>query len=148
MNRKVDLNRAGYQPLEKVAIAETGTIVHLEWFGSIRVFRVVSKDGDVAHWATNDLTMNELVRLELAEYCWSIEEYHRTLKQCCNTEKCQCRSARAQRNQIGKAIRAFARLWWNFYHTGVIWHEATTEITREAVRRYRTNLGYRLGGTA
>ena len=147
-NRKVDLNRAGYQPVEKVAIAETGAVVHLEGFGSIRVFRVVSKDGDVAHWATNDLTMNEMVRLELAEYSWSIEEYHRTLKQCCNIERCQCRSARAQRNHIGMAIRAFARLSWNFYRTGVSWHEATTEITREAVRRYRTNPGYRLGVTA
>ena len=92
--------------------------------------------------------MNEMVRLELAEYSWSIEEYHRTLKQCCNIERCQCRSARAQQNHIGMAIRAFARLSWNFYRTGVSWHEATTEITREAVRRYRTNPGYRLGGTA
>ena len=35
------------------------------------------------------------------------------------------------------AIRAFARLSWNFYATGVSWYEAKTAVVREAVRAYR-----------
>ena len=138
VNRKVDFNRRGYQAVADAPIEPTGTIVHLEGFGSIKVFKVVSPDGDVGYWATNDLTMDEMRRLELAERSWSIEEYHRALKQCCNVERCQARSARAQRNHIGMAIRAFVRLSWHFYTSGISWYEAKTAIVREAVRVYRS----------
>ena len=138
VNRRVDLDRRGYQAVADVPIDTAGTIVHLEGFGSIKVFKVVSQDGDIEYWATNDLTMNELRRLELAERCWSIEEYHRALKQSCNVERCQARSSRAQRNHIGMAIRAFVRLSWHFYTTGVSWYEAKNAIVREAVRSYRS----------
>ncbi len=137
VNRKVDLDRQGYRAVALTPIDPAGTVVHLEGFGSIKVFKVVSRDGDIEYWATNDLTMDELRRLELAERCWAVEEYHRALKQCCNIERCQARSTRAQRNHIGMAIRAFARLSWHFYTTGVSWYEAKTAIIREAVRSYR-----------
>jgi hypothetical protein len=148
VNRRVDLNRQGYQAIANVLIEPTGTIVHLEGFGSIRVFKVVSQDGDIGYWATNDLTMDELRRLELAERSWSIEEYHRALKQCCNVERCQARSSRAQRNHIGMAIRAFVRLSWHFYTSGISWYEAKTAIVREAVRAYRSNPLHALTATA
>jgi len=135
-NRKVDLDRQGYRAVSETAIAATGTVVHLEGFGSVRVFRVVSKDGDVEHWATNDLAMDELTRLAYAEQAWAIENYHRGLKQCCGVERSQVRSSRAQRNHVGMAIRAFLRLERHFYATGVSWYEAKTEIIRSAVRAY------------
>jgi len=139
VNRRVDLERRGYRAIAETPIAEGGAIVHREGFGSIRVFKAVSRDGDVEYWATNDLAMDELRRLELAERCWSIEEYHRALKQCCNVERCQARSARAQRNHIGMAIRAFLRLERHFYATGVSWYEAKARIVRGAVRAHIAN---------
>ena len=54
-NRKVDLDRQGCRAVAEVEIAAGGTIVHLEGFGSTRVFKVVSRDGDVEYWATDDL---------------------------------------------------------------------------------------------
>ena len=51
--------------------------------------------------------MDELTRLTHAEQCRGIESYHRGLKQCCGVERAQVRAARAQRNHIGMAIRAF-----------------------------------------
>ena len=121
------------------AIAPGGTIVHLEGFGSIRVFKVVSRDGDIEYWATNDLAMDELTRLALAERTWAIENYHRGLKQCCGVERCQARAGRAQRNHIGLAIRAFLRLERHFYATGVSWYEAKAKIIRGAIRAYLVN---------
>src|SRR5512135_3620814 len=47
VNRKVDLDRRGYRRVAEVEIAPEGTIVPLEGFGSIRVFKVVSRDGDI-----------------------------------------------------------------------------------------------------
>ena len=135
-NRNVNLDRQGLLPLSQTAIAATGTVVHLEGYGLIRVFKIVAKDGDIEYWATDDLTMDELERLRLAERCWAIENYHRGLKQCCGVERCQMRAARAQRNHIGLAIRAFLRLEHHFFTTGVSWYEAKARIIRAAVRAY------------
>jgi putative transposase len=148
VNRLVDLDRGGYRAVGLLPIDAGGTVVHLKGFGPIRVFRAVSRDGDVEYWATNDLAMDELGRLELAERCWAVEEYHRALKQCCDVERCQARSARAQRNHIGMAIRAFVRLSWHFYTTGVSWYAAKAGIVREAIRAYRSHPLYKIASTA
>ena len=59
-------------------------------------------------------------------------------------ERCQARPARAQRNHIGMAIRAFLRLERHFYATGVSWYEAKRRVVRDAVRSYMGNPLYRL----
>ena len=64
----------------ETAIEAGGTVVHLEGYGLIRVFRIVSRDGDTEHWATDDLAMDELTRLGLAQQTWAIENDHRGLK--------------------------------------------------------------------
>ena len=135
-NRNVNLDRQGLKPVSRTAIAAGGTVVHLEGYGLIRVFKIVSRDGDIGYWATGDLAMDELERLRLAEWCWAIEDYHRGLKQCCGVERSQARAARAQRNHIGLAIRAFLRLERHFYVTGISWYEAKARIIRGAVRAY------------
>jgi putative transposase len=135
-NRKVNLDRQGLKAVSQTALAAGGTVVHLEGYGLIRVFKIVSRDGDIEYWATNDLAMDELERLRLAEWCWAIEDYHRGLKQCCGVERAQVRSAQGQRNHIGLAIRAFLRLEHHFFTTGVSWYEAKARIIRDAVRGY------------
>src|SRR4051794_34589481 len=135
-NRKVDLDRRGYRAVAEVAIAAGGTVVHLEGFGSIRVFKVVSRDGDIEYWATNDLAMDDLTRLSYAERAWAIENDHRGLKQCRGVERSRVRASRARRNHIGLAIRAFLRLERHFYATGISWYEAKARIYRPAVRAY------------
>lgn len=135
-NRHVNPDRSGNRPLQDVDIASTGTIVHLKGYGFAKVFKIVAPDGDIDYWATNDLEMGELQRLQFAEFGWAIEEYHRGLKQCCGVERAQVRSSRAQRNHIGLAIRAFLRLELHWFATGVSWYEAKTAIVRDAIRAY------------
>ena len=65
-----------------------------------------------------------------------IEEYHRGLKQHCGVDKSQVRYTRAVRNRIGCAIRAFVRLEWHRFTTGVSWFAAKFRIIRNAVRAY------------
>jgi putative transposase len=143
-NRRVNRERQGLKAVEATAIEAGGTVVHLEGYGLIRVFRIVSRDGDTEYWATDDLAMDELARLGLAEQTWAIENYHRGLKQCCGVERCQARAGRAQRNHIGMAIRAFLRLERHFYATGVSWYEAKAQIVRGAIRAYIANPLYGL----
>ena len=63
VNRKVDLDRRGYRAIADDAFDGPSVVVHLEGFGSVRVFRVVSRGEDTEYWATNDLGMDELGRL-------------------------------------------------------------------------------------
>ena len=135
-NRLVNPDRCGNRALSEIDIGAQGRIVHLKGYGMIRVFKIVAPDGDIDYWATNDLAVNEWQRLKWADCEWSIEEYHRGLKQCCGVERAQVRSSRAQRNHIGFAIRAFLRLEMHWFTTGVRWYEAKLRIIRDAVRSY------------
>ena len=76
------------------------------------------------------------MRRHYAEVSFAIENYHRELKQFCGVEKCQVRSTRARRNHIGLASRAFLRLEWHFFTTGISAFEAKLRPVREAVRAY------------
>lgn len=59
-----------------------------------------------------------------------IEEYHRGLKQCTEVERRPTRLARSQRNHIGMALRAFVRLEYHRFTTGISWFEAKWNIIR------------------
>jgi putative transposase len=135
-NRQVNPDRTGNRAVSEVEIAEAGSIVHLKEYGMIKVFKIVATDSDVEYWATNDLQMNELTRVKFANEAWTIENFHRGIKQFSGIERCQARSRRAQRNHIGLALRAFLRLEVHSHKQGVSWFEAKTSIIREAVRAY------------
>jgi hypothetical protein len=147
-NRLVNREPTGNRRVDEVELSEAGTIVHLKGDGFIKVFKIVAPDGNIDYWATNDLQMNALQRLQFAEFEWAIEEYHRGLKQCCGVEKAQVRSSRAQRNHIGLAIRAFLRLENHWFNTGISWYEAKISIIREAVRSYLASPWFTLSSTA
>lgn len=124
------------RPLDEVAVSATGTVLHLRGYGMVCVFRIDAPDGDTEYWATNDLAMDAGMRRHYAAVGFAIENDHRELKQNCAVERCQARSGRAQRNQIGLALRAFLRLEWHFFSTGVSGFEAKLGLVREAVRIY------------
>jgi hypothetical protein len=90
-NRHVNPDNMENRPLSETDILPTGTVVHLKGYGFVKVFKLVTPDGDIDYWATNDLNLRELQRLQLAEFAWAIEEYHRGLKQCAvepNAHRC------------------------------------------------------------
>jgi putative transposase len=143
-NRLVNRDRQGTRALADTAIGATGTEVWLPGYGLVRVFGIAAPDGGTTYWATNDLSMTDLSRVQLAEFCWAIEHYHRGLKQCTGVERCQSRKAVAQRNHIGLALRAFLRLEVHCFARGVSWVEAKTAIIRDAVRAYIARPRFRL----
>ena len=147
-NRQVNFDRQGNQPVSQLPISNKGTIVHLKGYGLIKVFKIVSKNGNIEYWATSDLSMNELFRLKYAELSWAIEEYHRGIKQFVGVEKCFARKAVAQRNHIGLALRAFLRIERHRFLTGIGWFEAKVSIIRDAVRAYLAKPIYMLNPTA
>lgn len=147
-NRHVNPDHTGNRPLSDVDISSTGSLVHLKGYGFVKVFKIVTPDGDIDYWATNNLSLTELRRLQMAEFAWAVEEYHRGLKQCCGAERAQVRSSRAQRNHVGLSIRAFLRLELYWFATGISWYQAKLGIVRDAVRAYLAAPRFSLNPTA
>lgn len=147
-NRLVNPDGEGNVRLDTVEIPPQGREVHLRGYGFVKVFRTDSPNGDVEHWATNDLAMTPQEQDALKGQAWGIESYHRGLKQCCGVEKCQARKAESQRNHIGMAIQAFLRLEVHRLRSGISWYEAVADIVRSAIRQYLAQPLYPLNSTA
>jgi putative transposase len=138
-NRQVTPDDRVSRTLDEVAIGEAGIVVHLRGYGLIRVFRTDDRDGVAEYWASDDLGLDSGMRRHYAELGFAIENHHRDLKQDCGVERCRVRSGRARRNHIGFSLRAFLRLEWHSYTTGISGFEAKLRIIREAVRGYLEN---------
>jgi putative transposase len=143
-NRKIRINRGAPIAVSEAAISSEGTAVWLPEFGEVKVFRIVDRDGNAEHWFTNDLAMTELARVGVAELGWSIEEYHRGLKQYCGAERCQSFSKKAQRNYLRACLRVFVRLEWVRYSEGITWFQTKLNVIRKAVADYVLNPRIRL----
>ena len=118
-NRKVDDNSNGEKKYKAVSDLEWsgdenlhGKQIKIHGFPGdkkVKLFRVVAKNGRTEGVVTNDLSQDSTddARKKCAVR-WKIEQDHRETKQTLGIEKCQCRSARAQKNPIGCVI-----LVWN-----------------------------------
>jgi len=147
-NRLVNPEGKGNISLSKAGISEYGAKVYLKGYGFVKIFRIVAKDGSAEYWATNDFEVDELKRLQLSDFSWKIEEYHKGIKQFCGVERSYVRLAKAQRNHIGLAIRAFLRFEVVNLKTGISWFEAKFQIIRDAIKAYLANPLYALSPTA
>jgi hypothetical protein len=73
-----------------------------EAMGSSRCFgpsrQMETRPDYLSGWATNDLGLSQHEQLSREAWsgAWSIESYHRGIKQCCGIEKAQVRSASGQ----------------------------------------------------
>lgn len=97
------------EKLANLVIPEEGLKVHLRGYGWITVYRFVAKNGRTDYIGTN---MDNPTREKVERFVrmrWSIEVYHRELKQTCGLERCQSRNGRAQRNHIGFSVLSWIR---------------------------------------
>ena len=147
-NRLVNPPRRGLCAVARVDTDTHGTLGHLKGDGLVRWFKLVALDGDIEWGASNALKLSSLTRVRWAGYAWTIEPYHRGIKQFCGVERAQGRAARAQRNHLGLCLRAFLRLEHHCHCAGLSWFEAKTAIIRPAVRAYLANPLYTLPATA
>lgn len=102
-NRKVNKNIS----LEDLEISEEGLRVHLRGYGWIIVFRFEARNGRIDYVAANREDISRVEVEGMMKARWSIEVYHRELKQTCGIERCQARTGRAQRNHICCSILAW-----------------------------------------
>lgn len=117
-NRQVNPDRSGNVGVGTLALPADGMEVHLKKFGFIRVFHSVNPRGKDRYWATNLLQMDYADRKNLQSICWTIENYHRAIKEIGCIEKCPVRKRMAQKNHINCALRAYLRFEFEHCKTG------------------------------
>jgi len=69
-NRRIRINFGPVQRVEQAEVPAGGVVVYLPGYGQVRVFRVVTTDGDTEYWATNARDMTPLARQRWADYSW------------------------------------------------------------------------------
>lgn len=118
-NRKVSLSKAeGYVHLTDIdwtpARQRFGVTIHLKDVPfPIQLFKIAVTHDDIDWVITNEVAQSSLTTDVLRARCdvrWQIEQFHREVKQLVGTEKCQCRSARAQRNHLACAYLAWVAI--------------------------------------
>jgi putative transposase len=137
-NRQVSVKKGEYVRVENLDWASKQ--VHRVWlkaYGFIVVSKIVAPNGDIAYIATNDLSLEdaETIKNHFA-HRWTIETFHRGIKQCCGIERCYSTLERSQRNHILCAFLAFLKLEWERIQNAISWYEQKWNITRSAVTAY------------
>ena len=93
---------------------EQGKLIKVNEFPGafkVKLFRVANSTNRTEWIVTNDIEQASIDDTRgICAIRWKIEQYHREVKQTLGIEKCQCRSARAQRNHIGCVILAWNHL--------------------------------------
>ena len=135
-NRMVNPDDTENQPVASLTISEDGEVVHMKKYGFIKLFHSVNKAGKDRYWATNCLTMDATGRRNLQAIAWSIENYHRALKELCCVEDCKIRKEAGQRNHINCSLRAYIRLEAVQQQQDITIYRAKWEIIRSAITEY------------
>lgn len=128
-NRRV--NRK--EKLENLTIPETGLSVHLQGYGPITVYRFVAKNGRTDYIGTNMENPTREKVEHLVKMRWSIEVYHRELKQTCGVERCQSRTGRAQRNHIGFSVLSWIRQTKRRSVSHISLYQQQWDVIKEAI---------------
>lgn len=77
----------------------------------VKLFKIVATNGDIDWVVTNDLACADvLITAQKKDISWHIEQFHREFKQLTGSEKCQCRSQRAQRNHLACCYHAWVSM--------------------------------------
>lgn len=137
-NRQVSLEKGTYVPVSDLDWTDISVRkVWLKAYGFVLVSKTVARNGDVAYIATNDMSLDNLETLQIQYACrWTIETFHRGLKQCTGIERCAAVKERSQRNHILCAFLAFLRLELERIRSAISWYEQKTAITRSAITMY------------
>lgn len=105
--------------------------VWLKGFGFVLVARIVFKNGDIRYIATNDLSLTEYKTLSAhSKKRWTIEEFHRGIKQTTGIEKCYSIKKQSQLTHIFACFVAFVRLELERLKTGISWYEQKAQQVR------------------
>lgn len=110
--------------------------VWLKGFGFVIVAQIVFKNGDIRYITTNDLSTTDYETLsKQAKKRWTIEEFHRGIKQTTGIEKCYSIKRSSQLTHIFSCFVAFVKLEFERLKTGTSWYEQKAQAVRVEITR-------------
>lgn len=120
-----------YQSVLWIGLRKKVHKVWLKGFGFVLVAQIVFKNGDIRYVATNDLALTEYETLSThSKKRWTIEEFHRGIKQTTGIEKCYSVKKQSQPTHIFACFVAFVKLESERLKTGVSWYEQKAQQVR------------------
>jgi len=114
-NRTVSVDKGHWVQVQKLDIPDDGLAIWLKDFGNVKLFRTWLKD-QPRHYAVflpDDGQLASFDRqafLEQHDKHWHIEQYHRAIKQVCNSENFQVRSKTAIRSHLFAGLCGYVQL--------------------------------------
>lgn len=126
--------------LESLAIPEEGLYVHLRGYGWVTVFKFVAKNGRIDYVTTNKTKPTRDYLESIMKQRWSIEVYHRELKQTCRLERCQARTGRAQRNHIFLALSAWVEKHKRRLTQQLTFYQQQWDVIKTAISQHMSHL--------
>ncbi|ASV33868.1 transposase [Candidatus Hamiltonella defensa] len=122
--------------LESLDIPEEGLLVHLRGYGWVTVFKFVAQHGRIDYVASNMIEPTRDKVTAVIEARWSVEVYHREVKQTCGIERCQARTGRAQRNHIFLAISAWFEQYKRRVSQKMSFYQQKWQVIKTAISDY------------
>ena len=105
--------------------------VWLKGFGFVIVAQIVFKNGDIRYVRANDLTLTEYETFSRhSKKRWTIEEFHRGIKQTTGIEKRHSTKKRSQLTHIFACFVVFVKLEFERLKTGMSWHAQKAQQIR------------------
>ena len=123
------------EKLGDIPIPDTGVRLHLRGYGWITVFRFVAQNGRTDYLGTNLEHPTRETVTHLVKIRWSIEVYHRELKQTCGLERCQSRIGRSQRNHIGFSVLSWIRKAKRRNETTISMYQQQWSVMKDAIAK-------------
>ena len=126
----------GNIPLESLSIPEEGLCVHLRGYGWVTVFKFEAKSGRIDYVTTNKTDPSRDAVELIMQQRWSIEVYHRELKQTCGLERCQARTGRAQRNHLFLALSTWIQRHKIRLYQSMTFYQQQWDVIKTAISEH------------
>ncbi len=142
-NRTISIARGQYIQIQKLEDwQDDEQTVYLKGYGMVKVFRQVYKNA-YRYYIMSVPELEQLPDIKQADFervhaaHWSIERYHRALKQVCHVEHFQVRGANSIKNPIFCAIRGFVQLEFMRLDKLIAhWYEVQRDLFLSSIRNF------------
>jgi len=142
-NRRISIERGKYIQAQKFeGWSDNGNVVYLKDYGLVKMFRQLYKNvyryyvmGMANIDDVDGLGESDFKKVHSAH--WSIEQYHRAIKQVCNIERFQVRQENAIKTHIFCAIKGFVTLeFMRFEKIITHWYEIKRDLFMGVIKEY------------
>ena len=143
-NRIVSETRGEYIQIQKFEgwSSEDSATLYLKGYGMVKVFRQLYKKS-YRYYIMSTANLENLESITVIDFervhdaHWTIERFHRAIKQVCNIERFQIRNEKPIKNHIFCSIKAFVRLEFMRVNKEIShWYEVKRDLDINVIRDY------------